>query len=259
MELVADQIDPGGLQDRLDEDPDAHKQLVASLKEYGQQVPVMVRQDPNHEGRYQIVYGRRRVAALRELGMPVKAMVRDLNDRDLILAQGQENTARKDLSFIEKVHFARQMRDAGYDRKVICDALSVDKTVISRMFSVADGLPAKVISAIGAAPSVGRNRWTDLAAKIAQTKTSEKDLLSMLAKTDAKGSDARFDALMKVLITPKPKATTRPLKTQDGTKIGSAKKGNAGLTLTFSKADGFDDWLAENISQIHRDWKARGE
>ncbi len=260
VELVADQIDPGGLQDRLDDDPEAHAKLVASIKEYGQQVPVMVRQDPNHEGRYQIVYGRRRVAALRELRLPVKAMVRDLNDRDLILAQGQENSARKDLSFIEKVHFARQMRDAGYDRKVICDALSVDKTVISRMFSVADGLPPKVIAAIGAAPSIGRNRWTELVAKIAETKTQEQTLLDAITKTGAKSSDARFEAVMASLAAPKakPPATT-PLKTHDGAKIGSAKRGKAGLTLTFSKADGFDDWLAANISQIHRDWKTRGE
>lgn len=260
VELVADQIDPGGLQDRLDDDPEAHARLVASIREYGQQVPVMVRLDPNHEGRYQIVYGRRRVAALRELGLPVKAMVRDLNDRDLILAQGQENSARKDLSFIEKVHFANQMRAAGYDRKVICDALSVDKTVISRMFMVADAVPAKIITAIGAAPAVGRNRWTDLAARIADTKPSEGTLLEFLAKTDAKTSDARFEVVMKALTQPKAKAARpTPLKTDQGDRIGTVKSSKSGLTLSFTKADGFDQWLADNISQIHRDWKTRGE
>lgn len=259
VDLVADQIDHGGLQDRLEDDPEAHERLKASLRDYGQQVPVLVRHDPNHEGRYQIVYGRRRVAALKELGLPVKAMVRDLTDRDLVMAQGQENTARKDLSFIEKVNFARQMRDAGYDRKVICDALSIDKTVISRMFAVADAIPAKVIMRLGAAPSVGRDRWKALTDRITATRKTESDVLALLAQITATSSDDRFDALMRRLTEPKPQAPA-PQKLTDakGAQIGTAKPGKAGLTLSFKEADGFDTWLAENISQIHRDWKARG-
>ena len=92
-------------------------------------------------------------------------MVRNLNDHDLVIAQGQENSARKDLSFIEKANFAAQMQQGGYDRKVICDALSIDKTVISRMLSIIDALPAGLIRAIGAAPGAGRDRWLALADK----------------------------------------------------------------------------------------------
>lgn len=117
-------IDPGGMPDRLDSDVNEDADLTRSIAAYGQQVPVLVRPHPDTEGRFQIVYGRRRVLALRDLGQPVKALVRDLDDRQLVLAQGQENTARRDLSFIEKVNFARQMDEAGYDRKVICDALT---------------------------------------------------------------------------------------------------------------------------------------
>jgi ParB family chromosome partitioning protein len=158
-------IDAAGLEDRLGEDAE-HTALMTSLQEYGQQVPVLLRHSPNHEGRYEVVYGRRRVAALRKLNLPVRAMIRDLPDRDLIIAQGQENSARKDLSFIEKVNFARQMRDMGFERKVICDALHQDETVISRMLKVADSVPEEVIRAIGDAPKAGRDRWGVLAKRI---------------------------------------------------------------------------------------------
>lgn len=260
VELVADQIDPGGVQDRLDDDPDAHAKLVASMRDYGQQVPVLVRHDPNTEGRYQIVFGRRRVAALKELGLPVKAMVRDLNDQDLVLAQGQENTARKDLSFIEKVNFARQMRDAGYARKVICDALSIDKTLISRMIAIADALPLPVLTTIGTAPSVGRDRWKQLTDRIAQTNSSEADLMALLSQITATRSDDRFDALMRRLQPPKAApAEVRTLTDEDGAELARVKTTKAGLSLTFKQAGGFDQWLADNIAEIHRDWKARGD
>jgi ParB family chromosome partitioning protein len=65
VDVVADQIDNGGLRDRLEDNPQDHEALVASIRDYGQQVPVLLRLDPNHEGRYQVVYGRRRVAALK--------------------------------------------------------------------------------------------------------------------------------------------------------------------------------------------------
>ncbi|MEM9717433.1 MAG: plasmid partitioning protein RepB, partial [Pseudomonadota bacterium] len=129
IEIDADQIYPGGLLDRLEIDAEAHEALKTSLSEHGQQVPVLVRPAPDDPDRYQIVYGRRRVAALAELGFKIKALVRDLDDHALVLAQGQENSARQDLSFIEKAYFAQQMVDAGYKRADICSALHVDKTV----------------------------------------------------------------------------------------------------------------------------------
>jgi len=109
VEIDTNLIDAGGLRDRIDETVAEHEALIDSIRTYGQQVPILVRPHPDAEGRYQIVYGRRRVAALREIGEPAKALIRDLDDSALIMAQGQENSARRDLSFIEKCNFARQM------------------------------------------------------------------------------------------------------------------------------------------------------
>lgn len=263
-DIEADLIDPGGLQDRLDTNEADHAALVASIRDYGQQVPVLVRPHPDGDGRYQVVYGRRRVAALRELGLPVKVMVRDLDDQQAVMAQGQENTARRDLSFIEKVNFARQMRDAGYDRKVICDALDIDKTVVSRMLSIADRTPLEVIEAIGAAPSIGRDRWIAMAELI---ETANWEVSAMLALIDGETSDNRFDALVSALTVrsrrkdegrkAQPAAATR-LSTDQGRKLGEAKMTDKRTTLTFAAKDaaGFEVWLVENIDRIHREWMA---
>lgn len=258
-------IEDGGVTDRLDDDdPEAHAMLVASLRDYGQQVPVLVRPHPETEGRYQIVYGRRRVRALRDLGQPVKAMIRDLDDRELVVAQGQENTARKDLTFIEKANFARQMRDAGYERKIICDALHVDKTQISRMLSVADAVPLALIEAIGAAPSVGRDRWLGLATLLAETGTGVGEAIAMANFAEARDSDGRFQGLMQALTLPRRRAKETGdsrdtvLKSAAGDPVGKLARRDGRITLTIPAgvAQGFDDWLAENFDRIHSDWLA---
>ncbi|OWU83172.1 plasmid stablization protein ParB [Oceanicola sp. 22II-s10i] len=263
VEVHADMIDDAGFKDRLGEDPEDFERLKDSLATYGQQVPVLLRFDPNTEGRYQVVYGRRRVAALKALKQPVKAMIRDINDRDLIVAQGQENSQRRDLTFIEKANFARQMVEASFERKVVCDALNIDKTLISRMLAVAEAVPVKLMRAIGPAPSAGRDRWMKLAEHMPQFT----DLVPEIARgLDADTSDARFEQAFAIITAkpaapPAPKKQPRELKAGD-TVVARAKKAGKRTTLTFDadESGGFEDWLIENIAEIHRDWKkARGE
>ena len=244
QEIDARMIDAAGLKDRLDTDDADLAMLMTSIETYGQQVPVLLRVNPNDPERYQIVYGRRRVAALKTLGQPIKALIRDLDDKALILAQGQENTARKDLTFIEKANFARQMRDAGYDRKIMGDALAMDKTLISRLLSVADKVPVQLIEAIGSAPNVGRDRWLALADKL-----GDSDLV-----TQAVGdtSDIRFNAVMTALKSPKPAAPVKTMLVGGATVTRSATK--TVVMLDTKIAAGFDDWLIENLPDIHRDW-----
>ena len=254
VELAADIIDHGGLRDRLGEEDDAHRALVESIREYGQQVPVLVRHSPNAEGRYEAIYGRRRIAALRELGRPVRAMIRDLPDRDLIVIQGQENAARRDLTFIEKVNFARQMRDMRFERKVICDALHIDKTVISRMLAVADAVPVALIEAIGPAPSIGRDRWRALGQRLVAAPPDAGRLAAWSRELDRiEGSDARFEAAMAATEAPRPPSPApRPLRGASGAPLGTAREGRGGTTIRLTAADGFDRWLVENIEEIHR-------
>ncbi|OUD08285.1 plasmid partitioning protein RepB [Marivivens niveibacter] len=241
-------IDDAGMKDRLEKDDiDA---LCDSIKAYGQQVPVLLRPNPNDPERYQIVYGRRRVAALKKLNIPVNAMVRVLNDRELVIAQGQENSARKDLSFIERANFARQMRDGGYERKVICDALNVDKTLISRMLSVADSVPLDLIEAIGAAPSIGRDRWMKLSDKL-----DGRDMVSA-AKGDT--SDARFEAVFSALTPPKAPAPMPDIIRVEGEEIARVARKPSKTVLTMPR-NGFDEWLLANLDQIHRSWKQSTE
>ena len=260
-------IDPGGLVDRLDEDEELAA-LAASIREHGQQVPVLVRPHPGKPERYQIVYGRRRVLALRDLGQPVKAMIRDLDDRELVIAQGQENTVRKDLTFIEKANFSRQMRDAGYDRKVICEALNVDKTQMSRLLQVADALGPGLIGVIGAAPAIGRDRWLRLADALRESGLDHDTAIAQANLARGPTSNDRFEALFAALgraLRKSPAAANTDdievLRSDEGAEIARVARKRSAVTLTLPRSgeDGFDEWLAGNLLEIYRNWLKQNE
>lgn len=261
-------IDQSDLVDRIPtEDDEDHAALMESIRQHGQQVPVLLRPHPEQEGRFQVVYGRRRILALRDLGMPVKAMVRQIDDTSALIAQGTENSARKNLSFIEKANFARQMQQAGYKRDVMCDALNVDKTVISRMLNVIEDLPQELIMAIGPAPAAGRDRWSKLAGFVNELGFATDVTINLMGLTAAgEGSDARFDGLFKTLedrikarqeAAPKPRAKPTPLVGSGGGAIGKmrATKSTTTFVLSHAKSAGFETWLAENMTKLHQNWK----
>ncbi len=151
------------------------------------------------------------------------------------------------------------MRDASYERKVICDALDIDKTLVSRMLSIADRVPIEVIEAIGSAPSFGRDRWIALADLIDQSGWGAAETAE-LARGDT--SDDRFAALTSALTLPHRKAKSSKvaapqlLVSDSGRKLGEAKQTEKKTTLTFSAKDaaGFETWLVDNIDRIHREW-----
>jgi ParB family chromosome partitioning protein len=163
VELDASTIDSSFVSDRLDESAENYAVLAASIREHGQQVPILVRPHPENSGRYQVAYGHRRLRVLRELGLKVRAVVRSLTDEQLVIAQGQENSARRDLSFIERASFAVLLEDRGFGRETIMAALTVDKTELSRLISCRRSLPDEWVLAIGAAPKAGRRRWMEMA------------------------------------------------------------------------------------------------
>ena len=201
VELDADAVDPSFIADRMAQDDDSYQALRDAIAADGQASPILVRPHPNRDGRYQVAFGHRRLRVAKDLGRPVRAVVRTLSDQELVLAQGQENSTRTDLSFIERARFAHRLETIGYGRDVIMSALAVDKTTVSRMIAVATRIPASVIEAIGPAPGTGRDRWVDLAGRFEAAQNSG-DLSTLLASEGflEAGSDARFNLVVGLLV-----------------------------------------------------------
>ncbi len=263
QDIDAGLIDDAGIEDRLGIDSAAQTQLRDSLAAYGQQVPVLLRPHTDKPGRYQIAYGRRRLKALRDLNLPVKAMIRQLDDHALVMAQGQENTARQDLSFIEKASFAAQLAAQDYDRQTIAAALSIDLPMLSRMLKVGTAFPLPFLRQIGSAPGIGRDRWMALARALAENNsTRQANTLMNTPQFAQLDSDARFEAVFKrAAKSPKTPPKPRTLRDTTGRALGDIKTTSKGVTLTIASkgAQGFDAWIDSNaqalLQDLHDRWQ----
>ena len=190
-------VDPSFVSDRVEDDEEEFARFREGLSKDGQLQPILVRPHPDAPGRYMIVFGHRRTRAARELGIPIRAVVRDVEEIAHILAQGHENSRRADLSFVEKALFARKLQSMGQSKGTITSALSIDETLLSRMLSILEAVPPTVIEALGAAKSVGRDRWEELKKLLGQPKKSEQALA--IVHTDdfqTKVGAARFSYLL---------------------------------------------------------------
>lgn len=255
QDIDPDLVEDTGLKDRIGPLDDGIDELRDSIARHGQQVPILLRPHPKLSGRYQVVYGRRRLAAIKALGTPVKALIRTLSDEEAVLAQGQENNLRKDPSFIEKALFAGDLEQAGYDARVIQDALNVNRSHTSHMRKVREAFPREVLEQIGAAPSVGWKRWYDLAVKVLDQKV-DVGAIHPAPFPAGSTSDQRFAAWAAALFKD---TTARPgkarqtvaIKAKDGTAIGELDmaKGNLGFRPSARNA-AFAAWLHQNAGAV---------
>lgn len=257
-------LDPSPYADRLGEDAAAFSALVAAIRDIGQSSPILVRPNPDDPQRYIIVYGHRRARAARELGIPVRAIVKALADINHVIAQGQENTARSNLSFIEKALFAKKLLAAGLSKDDIKRALTLDDTLLSRMLAVVDHVPVEVLEAIGAARGVGRDRWEQM----------KKDLLhpeKLSAALDwARGhalesvpADQRFSDLAEALRAsgrkkpPPRRQAGKSWSLADSTvQVATRESGRTfTLSLTARTASGFGAYLCANLDRLYAEFQ----
>lgn len=270
LDIDPSQIDHSRVADRISIEVDTvFDTLVESIRDNGQQVPVLLRPHPDDASRYQIAYGRRRLRAAQTLGIKVKALVRKLSDDELIVAQGRENLDRQDLSFIEKAFFAKSLESEGIERSVIISALGMDKADVSRMISVANNVPEDLVRRIGSAPKAGRKRWMELLEQLENTKrlaaASEFLCSGQIEKWD---SDQRFSKLLNELR----KLSNEDPDTSDKGAGASAAKSwtsnnntvtmivnqttkNYGIELSNVGSIGFGNWITDHMDRLFDEYQ----
>ncbi|MCW1750494.1 plasmid partitioning protein RepB [Rhizobium acaciae] len=262
VELDPDLIDSSFVRDRLTDQPlDREDELVQSMAENGQEVPILVRRHPNDEDRYQIAYGHRRLQAVKLLGLKVQAIVRKLDDTDVVIAQGIENSARRNLSYIERAVFALNLELKGFERPVIMKALSTDKTELSKLISVAKAIPAEIVRSVGAAPGIGRRRWMALAQDWNGMTAARLAKLIASGSFLAEESDRRFELLVAELAkkVAKPETTEFDWKPKSGGKIaGRIKSAGNSFTIALKTGDApdFGAYISRRLDELYEAYRA---
>ena len=265
IEIDPSEIDGSFVSDRLEDDEEQFEALKSAIAERGQDSPVLLRPHPDRAGRYQIVFGHRRVRAARELGRSVRAVVKAIDDRSHVIAQGQENSARANLSFIERALFAKRLEDLGYGRDVIGSALAANAAALSKMVSVTSRIPESVLSAIGPARGVGRERWVELSLLAGKESNSDKigDVVSD-PSFRVQSSDERFNGLYLALrqsgkpvkkSKPSQKLETWQARDKQVAAQFSQSATDFSLKLKSRVAPEFGRFVAENLDRLYTEFQ----
>lgn len=169
--------------------------LRADIESAGGNVqPVKVRRlagqgEGEGAARYELVFGHRRHRACLELGLPVLAVVDNLDDKTLFVEMDRENRARKDLSAWEQGAMYRSALRQGLfsSNRRLAEAIGVDLSAVGKALALAD-LPEEVVAAFPS-PLDLQFRW---AKPLADALSANRDaVLSVARKLSGEGADTR--------------------------------------------------------------------
>ena len=154
MKVKLSAIRESGLKVRATEQQESLEELAESIRLHGLLQPVKVR-PLNDE--YEIVYGHRRVAAMRLLGWTeCEAMVEGVGDRESQLQALIENLQRDDMSEVEKGRaFLMLSERYGLNNQEIAEAVGKSRSVVDTAVQVVTVLPEGVQAQVRAAGMVG--------------------------------------------------------------------------------------------------------
>lgn len=286
-ELDPEFIADGRLKDRLD--PKDVADLRDAIDTNGQTVPILVRRHPSEPDRYLLVYGRRRLEAIKssEKVDKVRAIVANIDDDAAVRAQISENMARRDLSFIEKALFAQELIENDFGtQSQVADILTVTKSSISMALAIVELVGKEVIQAIGPARGIGRPKWDALGKAIAEKSVdrarlvriaddihTQADVASVVEDQlpdPADVSNEAFEAVVKAVgiasrersAPPSPARPRSKALQIGGARAGAIKRTSTGVSISL-ESGAFADWIEaeaqELIDDLHRRWIQRHE
>lgn len=284
-ELDPFQIDIGErIYDRLDLSELDH--LRASIETNGQTVPILVRRDPNNADRYLLVYGYRRLEAIRKSTTvdKVKALVATMDEDAATTAQISENNARRDLTFIERALFADRLCETGWGSQTrVAEVLGVTRSSVSMALAIVETISRDLCEAIGSAQGIGRPRWEAMSKLVADTSVDVNDLIQLAGEAHGRvqralvlgdpvdepdSSIVAFNDVFQTLERmhrPCPEQTLNPPKTPKKSRglSGSTSISRTGKGVRLDLPDGeFADWFEASadaiMSELHDRWKNSG-
>jgi ParB family chromosome partitioning protein len=143
QEIAVSLIDPNPLQPRIEFDPEELEELAASIRAQGLLQPITVRPAPG--GRYQIIAGERRLRATQDLGqVTIRAIVREVEDKQLLELALVENLMRSDLNEIEVAEALRELQTRhGYSAQQLAEVIGRSRPAVSNALRLLE-LPARV-------------------------------------------------------------------------------------------------------------------
>ena len=213
---------------------------ITSFAEHGQLVPVLgrsLRQDSEHE--IELIYGARRLFVARHVNKPLVVQLREISDREAIIAMDLENRQRRDISPYERgASYARWLQ-AGYFKSQddIARALKISPSQVSRLLKLAC-LPKVIIDAFHSEIEI-RETW---ALQLAEAMANpDSHALTVEAANSMAAMTPRLDAqdvyrqLLAVATRPRRSAVIvdKVIKDRDGAPLFEIKYQNNSINIVL--------------------------
>jgi ParB family chromosome partitioning protein len=173
-------------QPRKDFSPEGLKELQESLSLSGLLQPITVRHAPGGGEDYELIAGERRLRAATELGWTtISAVVRELDDRELLGLALVENLQRSDLNPVEEAEgYSRLIGEFGHTQQTVASMVGRDRSTIANMLRILQ------------LPTIVRQMLRDRLLTIGQARPllglrDEKRIVALAHETTSKGLSAR--------------------------------------------------------------------
>ena len=145
--LNPEEISANRYQPRLTFKEEKLQELVDSIREKGVVQPVVVRK--NDGGDFELIAGERRLRAVKELGFDkIPAIVKKVNDQELLELSIIENIQRDDLNALEEAKaYESLIKDFGFTQEQVAKSVGKNRTTVANMLRLLS-LPDKVKDAL---------------------------------------------------------------------------------------------------------------
>lgn len=191
-EVCIKYLDPNDCQpwqfaDRPEDEMGDIDELSLSLKNVGQQEPILVRPKVDSSViRYEIIFGNRRWRAAKLAKIKLFAIVKQVSDQDAALFQMEENESRKDLSDLARAKSYKAQLDAGIfpSESELSKKLSLSRKTLNDIMSFIR-IPEELAIAIPNFKHISRAMAVKLAV-LAKDKAVLKKLISLAPKIGMK-------------------------------------------------------------------------
>jgi ParB family transcriptional regulator, chromosome partitioning protein len=197
-EISVTEIRKNPFQPRKDFSPQALKELQDSLRSSGLLQPITVRRTREGREQYELIAGERRLRAATELGWAtITAVVKDMDDRDLLALALVENLQRSDLNPVEEAEgYSQLIADFGHTQQSVASMVGRDRSTVANMLRILQ-LPSKVrqmiregsLSSGQARPLLAladEGRIIDLAREVISKSLSARDVEQRVRNTSQK-------------------------------------------------------------------------
>ena len=127
------------------------EQIVINIQNLGLKKPIVVTPRPGSNGeRYLLICGEGRFKAFRSLGhLEIPAIVMDVDDESAFIMSLTENIARRKFSPLELLAGIEQLRDQGYDKKVIAEKTGLSMDYVQGILYLLKNGEERLLMAVG--------------------------------------------------------------------------------------------------------------